>query len=90
MGRGVHGPPGIGGLAGVCGGDPAIGIDVRVQTAERDPGQAEQIIAQGRRAINNNDIGALKAANRQLLSLLPHDVQEEARHVNVGGTITRG
>ena len=56
----------------------------------RDPGQAEQIIVQGRRAINNNDIEALKAANRQLLSLLPHDIQEEARHVNIGGTITRG
>ncbi len=56
----------------------------------RDPGQAEQIIGQGRRAINNNDIDALKAANRQLRSLLPRDVQEEAKHANVGGTITRG
>ena len=55
----------------------------------RDPGQAEQIIAQGRRAINNNDIEALKAANRQLISLLPCDVQEEAKHANIGGTITR-
>lgn len=55
----------------------------------RDPGQAEQIIAQGRRAINNNDVEALQAANRQLLSLLPRDVQEQAKHVNVGGTITR-
>jgi len=55
----------------------------------RDPGQAEQIIAQGRRAINNNDIEALKAANRQLMSLLPRDVQEEAKHANIGGTIAR-
>ncbi len=55
----------------------------------RDPGQAEQIIGQGRRAINNNDVDALKAANRQLMSLLPRDVQEEYRHANVGGTITR-
>jgi len=55
----------------------------------RDPGQAEQIIAQARRAINNNDIDALKAANRQLISLLPRDVQEEYRHANIGGTITR-
>lgn len=54
-----------------------------------DPGRAEQIIAQGRRAINANDIEALKAANRQLLSLLPRDIQEEAKHANVGGTITR-
>jgi len=55
----------------------------------RDPGQAEQIIAQGRRAINSNDIEALKAANRQLRSLLPRDVQEEAKHANIGGTIAR-
>jgi molecular chaperone DnaK len=41
----------------------------------RDPAQAEQLIAQGRRAINNNDVQALKAANRQLMSLLPRDVQ---------------
>jgi hypothetical protein len=53
----------------------------------RDPGQAEQIVAQGRRAINNNDIDALKAASRQLVSLLPIEVQQEATHVNVGGTI---
>lgn len=55
----------------------------------RDPGQAEQIIAQGRRAINNDDIEALKASNRQLLSLLPRDVQDEAKHANIGGTMTR-
>jgi len=61
----------------------------RVQSM-RDPAQAEQVIAQGRRAINNNDVAALKAANRQLLSLLPRGVQDEIRHANVGGTITRG
>lgn len=55
----------------------------------RDPGQAEQIITQGRRAINNDDIDALKAANRQLLSLLPSDAQEEVKHANIGGTMTR-
>jgi len=55
----------------------------------RDPGQAEQIIAQGRRAINNNDIDALKAANRQLISLLPRDVQEQAKDPRIGGTMTR-
>ena len=55
----------------------------------RDPAQAERIIAQGRRAINNNNIDALKAANRQLFLLLPSEVQEEARHANIGGTITR-
>ncbi len=41
----------------------------------RDPGQAEQLVAQGRRAINNDDVQALKAANRQLMSMLPRDVQ---------------
>ncbi len=53
----------------------------------RDPQHAEQVVAQGRRAINNNDIDALKAANRQLLSLLPREVQNEAKHANVGGTV---
>lgn len=55
----------------------------------RDPAQAQQIISQGRRAINNNDIDALKAANRQLVSLLPHGVQNQANHANIGGTMTR-
>ncbi|RJQ63193.1 MAG: Hsp70 family protein [Desulfobacteraceae bacterium] len=54
----------------------------------RDPGLAEQIITQGRRATNNNDVEALKAANRQLLSLLPREIQQEAKHANIGGTIT--
>ncbi len=53
----------------------------------RDTAQAEQIIAQGRRAINNNDVDALKAANRQLLSLLPKAAQDEEKHANHGGTI---
>ena len=55
----------------------------------RDPNQAEQVIGQARRAINNNDVDALKAANRQLMTLLPGDVQEQYRHANVGGTVTR-
>ena len=55
----------------------------------RDPAQAEQIIAQGRRAREQGDLAAMKAANRQLISLLPREVQEEARHANVGGTITQ-
>jgi molecular chaperone DnaK len=61
----------------------------RVQTM-RDVGQAEQIVAQGRRAINSNDVDALKAANRQLLSLLPREAQVAAQHANYGGTIMRG
>ncbi len=56
----------------------------------KDPAQAEQIIAQARRAINNNDVDALKAANRQLMALLPRQVQEEVKHENIGGTTTRG
>lgn len=46
-------------------------------TSMRDRAQAEQLIAQGRRAINGNDIQALRAANRQLISLLPKDEQAE-------------
>ncbi len=40
-----------------------------------DAARAEQLIAQGRRAIDTGDIDALKAANRQLLSMLPERVQ---------------
>lgn len=61
-------------------------LQERVQVM-RDQGQAERIIAQGLRAVSNNDVEALKAANRQLMSLLPNDVQEEARRVNAGDTI---
>jgi molecular chaperone DnaK len=60
----------------------------RLQSME-DPGRAEEIIKKGRVAINNNDIHALKAANRQLLSLLPREVQEKAKDSRIGGTITR-
>jgi hypothetical protein len=42
----------------------------------RDVAQAEQLVTQGRRAINNNDVDALKAANRQLLSMLPREEQQ--------------
>ena len=55
----------------------------------RDPNQAEQIITQGRRAINNDDVDALKAANRQLLALLPQEIQKEASDPRVGTTMTR-
>ncbi|MCM2256028.1 MAG: Hsp70 family protein [Vicinamibacteria bacterium] len=36
-----------------------------------DPARADEYIAQARRAINNNDVEALKAAVRQLAGLLP-------------------
>ncbi len=42
----------------------------------RDVAQAEQLVTQGRRAINNNDVDALKAANRQLFSMLPREEQQ--------------
>ncbi|MGO9119696.1 MAG: Hsp70 family protein [Desulfomonilaceae bacterium] len=58
-------------------------------TSMRDRQQAEQIVAQGRRAIQNNDVEALKAATRQLRSLLPPNIQEEARSDKCGDVITR-
>ncbi len=60
----------------------------RIQSM-REPAQAELLLGQGRRAINTNDLEALKAANRQLLSLLPREIQEQAQHGNIGGTLTR-
>lgn len=56
----------------------------------REAGLAEQIVAQGRRAISNNDVEGLKAVNRQLISMLPQEAQHAARHANYGGTMTRG
>ncbi len=52
----------------------------------RDVEQAEQVIAQGRRAINNNDVDSLKAANRQLANLLPREEQASVDQ-RVGGVI---
>ncbi len=37
----------------------------------RDQAMAEQLISQGQRAMNNNDIDGLRAVNRQLAALLP-------------------
>ncbi len=48
-----------------------------MQASMRDPAQAEQLVAQGRRAIANDDVDALKAANRQLMSLLPQTEQAQ-------------
>ncbi len=56
----------------------------------RDPAQAERIVTQGRRAISNNDVDALKAANRQLLAMLPRSIQDQDKHRNIGGTMTKG
>jgi molecular chaperone DnaK len=52
----------------------------------RDVPQAEQVIAQGRRAINNNDVSSLKAANRQLMNMLPREDQTSVDQ-RVGGLI---
>lgn len=50
----------------------------------RDRTQAEQIVAQGRRAITNGDTESLKAANRQLMSMLPKGEQSVPKHANEG------
>ncbi len=52
----------------------------------RDVAQAEQVVAQGRRAINNNDVDSLKAANRQLINMLPREEQAKVDQ-RVGGVI---
>lgn len=49
-----------------------------------DSNLADRYIAQGRRAVNNNDLEQLEAACRQLIALLPPEKQEEAR--GYGGT----
>ena len=54
----------------------------------RDQTQAEQYFAQGRRAINNNDVPALVSAVQQLFGLLP---VERARKAGLyGGTTQKG
>lgn len=45
----------------------------------RDPAQAEQLFSQGQRAMNSNDVPALKAAVQQLISLLSTNQQQEMR-----------
>ncbi|MCR4439151.1 MAG: Hsp70 family protein [bacterium] len=42
-----------------------------MKTQMRDQAMAEQLISEGQRAINNNDIDGLRAVNRQLATLLP-------------------
>ena len=52
----------------------------------RDSSQADLLITQGNRAINNNDIESLKAAIQQLIALLPEDQKENFRK-GFGSTI---
>ena len=54
------------------------------QSSLQEVSQAEQLIDQARRAINNEDLEALKAAVRQLIALLPREQQEELH--GYGGT----
>ena len=53
-----------------------------------DQRAATQLLAQGRKAINDNDLTGLQAAVRQLSNLLPADKQEEAR-VSFGTTMKK-
>ena len=52
----------------------------------RDQPLAEQLFAQGNRAIQNNDVPALQAANQQLIALLRSEDQEEMSNA-FGSTI---
>jgi len=45
----------------------------------RDQAEAERLIAQGRRSINNGDVEGLQTAVRQLYGLLPDAIAEEVR-----------
>jgi molecular chaperone DnaK len=49
------------------------------KSSMRDRAQADQLFAQGNRAMQNNDLPRLKAVVQQLLSLLPVDQQAEMR-----------
>lgn len=56
----------------------------------QDQSQADLLFAQGRRAIENQDLEAIKAAVRQLWGLLPPPDQAEARGRYKGTTISFG
>ena len=51
----------------------------------KDRSLAKQLITQGRRAIDANDLDGLQAVVRQLIGLLPADEQQEVR--GYGSTI---
>lgn len=57
------------------------------QDAMRDPSLAHQLFAQGRRAINANDVDGLRAVVRQLFGLLPPGEQEMP--TGYGGSTTK-
>jgi molecular chaperone DnaK len=67
-----------------------IGIFQHLEEREpimRDPGQASQLLSQGRRSISGGDVDGLRAVVRQLIALLPSDEQEKAR--GFGGVTIR-
>jgi molecular chaperone DnaK len=57
------------------------------QLLMRDQALAQQLLVQGRRAVNSNDLEALKGAVRQLIGLLPPEKQAEAYDYGQGSTI---
>jgi molecular chaperone DnaK len=56
---------------------------IKKKAVMRDEGQADIAIAQGQRAINNNDVESLKTAVRQLWSLLPANDADRAKFSDV-------
>jgi len=54
----------------------------------REQPAADRLFTQAQRAINSNDLDALKAAVRQLIALLPPNEREAAEaRGGLGGTI---
>jgi len=51
----------------------------------RNQALAERLVAQGRRAIDANDLNELATVVSQLIDLLPQEVQQEAR--SFGSTV---
>lgn len=58
------------------------------QGSMRDSSLASQLVAQGRRCIDQNDVDGLRAACRQLMTLLP--VEQQQQLPGFGGTTLRG
>lgn len=58
-----------------------------LQSEMTDKKLAQQLLSQGRKAIENKDVASLKAAVRQMFGLLPVKNQEEASSRGFGSTI---
>lgn len=61
--------------------------DAEKQSDWTDEAQAQRLIAQARRAVNNNDLDGLISAIRQLFSLLPPEARDLARNRLGSGVI---